>query len=91
MCLDMLIGSHLFNAVSKEAEEDEDDGKYGTKEDPKDALKATQAAFKGRGATDRMKKSLNKQFIPQGVEIVDVMITKVYNHDFRLHRRLVSL
>lgn len=57
-------------------EEEEDDKRYGGP-DTHDSVAASRAVFKGRSATDRMKKALNKQFMPQGVEITDVMITDV--------------
>lgn len=39
--------------------------------------RAGAAASKGQGATSRMISTLNRQFKPQGVEIVDIMITDI--------------
>lgn len=70
----MLLFACELRAVG--SKEEEDDVVYGGS-DAHDAIAASRAVFKGRSATDRMKKTLNKQFMPQGVEITDVMITGV--------------
>ena len=45
--------------------------------DSNDAASAAKARYKGKGATDRIVRLLNRQFEPQGVEVTDVMITDV--------------
>jgi len=66
----------MHEGIEMVGKEEEDDTLYGGS-DAHDAVAASRAVFKGRSATDRMKKTLNKQFLPQGVEITDVMITEV--------------
>jgi len=46
-------------------------------EGPADADQATQAASKGRDVAEDMRRTLNDQFMPQGVSITDVIITDV--------------
>ena len=56
---------------------EDDDIELVGEHETKSEIEAQKANFKGQSATERMKKSLNRQFNSQGVQIVDVMITDV--------------
>ena len=56
---------------------EEDSGLFVGGSDAQDEVGAAKARYKGEGATARIVKLLNRQFMPQGVEITDVMITDV--------------
>jgi hypothetical protein len=60
----------------QELDDDDDDDLVGDHEEAS-TVKAQKANFKGQSATERMKRSLNRQFNSQGIQIVDVMIKDV--------------
>jgi hypothetical protein len=62
---------------SKDGDNQDDDIELVGGHEQKTQVEAQKANFKGQSATERMKRSLNRQFNSQGVQIVDVMITDV--------------
>jgi hypothetical protein len=75
---DELVGGYDNEPLGKDLPDNNEESRLLVGEgDINDEAGAARARYKGEGATARIVKLLNRQFMPQGVEITDVMITDV--------------
>lgn len=73
-------GAGIQLAPVRAVDDDDDDMRreiFEGASNPKDLSSAQSAGMKGEWAASRVIQILNKQFMPQGVEVMDVMITNV--------------
>mmetsp|Transcript_21040 Transcript_21040/g.27637 ORF Transcript_21040/g.27637 Transcript_21040/m.27637 type:complete len:528 (-) Transcript_21040:364-1947(-) len=70
-------GGVLAGASKIDDEEEDDHGTFVGSHDTKDSTRAKKATKKGAGVAAGMKRSLNKQFHHQGIDIVQVIIKNV--------------